>query len=303
MSLNARLGAAAITIVASASLAHAGVLSDWNLVVRTNVTSSSEVDGSALIGGQLGGNSSNYAVQNVFAPNNVGLAVAGGVIGGNKQVNNGRNFRYTTAPTATVNLNGGGNAAFDATIGAQVANAFTQVSAISAALSSLTPNGTVDGGGNMNAAPVLISGQRIAVYSINAASLGSLGQLNLNFGTADAVIINVAAVAGLVNFQAPPNFLGGFNQANASRIIWNLPDATLVRVNNTFNGALLAVNADLKVLGGGMNGSVVVNSISEQNAEIRRFNYNGWVPDTNIPAPGVASIMALAGLAATRRRR
>ena len=303
MSLNARLGAAAITIVASASLAHAGVLSDWNLVVRTNVTSSSEVDGSALIGGQLGGNSSNYAVQNVFAPNNVGLAVAGGVIGGNKQVNNGRNFRYTTAPTATVNLNGGGNAAFDATIGAQVANAFTQVSAISAALSSLTPNGTVDGGGNMNAAPVLISGQRIAVYSINAASLGSLGQLNLNFGTADAVIINVAAVAGLVNFQAPPNFLGGFNQANASRIIWNLPDATLVRVNNTFNGALLAVNADLKVLGGGMNGSVVVNSISEQNAEIRRFNYNSWVPDANIPAPGVSSIMALAGLAATRRRR
>lgn len=300
---NATIGAAIAATTALAASANAGVLSDWNLVVRNNVVSSSEVDGSALIGGQLSGNSSNYAIHNVFAPNNVGLAVGGGVVGGNKQVNNGRNFRYTTAPTATVNLNGGGNSAFDNTIATQVSNAFLEANAISSALSSLTPNGTVDGGGNMNASPVIMNGQRVAVYNINAASFSSLGQLNLNFGSADAVVINVASVAGLVNFQAPPNMIGGFSQGNASRIIWNLPDATTVKVNNTFNGALIATGADLQVLGGGMNGSVVVNSISAQNAEIRRFNYNSWTPPVTIPAPGAASVLALGGLIATRRRR
>ncbi|MEX2112723.1 MAG: choice-of-anchor A family protein, partial [Pirellulales bacterium] len=128
-------------------------------------------------------------------------------------------------------------------------------------------------------------------------------QLNLNMGAANTVIINVSGDP--VSFVAPPNIIGGFNQANSSKILWNLTDATQVTVNNSFNGALLAPGANLQVLGGGMNGTVAVMSISQQNAEIRDFTYTGFLPP--VPEP---SSMALAGLAGmgllawkVRRRR
>ena len=292
------LGVGLVMVCAGSARADFSILQSWNLIARNSVTSSSEVDGSALIGGSLLGTSSNYAVQGVTAPANVGLAVGGAVSGGNKQVNNGGNFRFNGAVSATVNLNGGGNAAMDATIPSQITSAFNEVSAIRSYLGSLSANGTIDGAGNMNAAPTLVNGQMVAVYSFNMASIQSLGQLNLNFGSATSVILNVTSNTGVINLVAPPNLIGGFSQANSTRILWNLLDATQISVNNTFNGAMIAPNADLKILGGGVNGSVVVDSISQQSAEIRRFNYTGF-----IPAPGVAGVLMGFGLMVGRRRR
>ena len=70
-------------------------------------------------------------------------------------------------------------------------------------------------------------------------------------------------------------------------------------MNNSFNGAALAPFADLQLTGGGMNGSVVVDNVSVMNAEIRNFNYTGFVP-----APGAGALIALGlCLAGSRRRR
>ncbi len=289
-------GTLAVAALSSSALASVSPLSNWNLICRTDVNSSSEVDGSSLIGGNLLGNSTNYAVQGFTASSGVGLAVGGNVSGGPKQVNSGT-FRYNGTLNTIVNV-ASNNSAVDPTIPAQVASALSWADSFSSHLLTLTPNGTIDGAGNMNASPVLIGSERVAIYSFNIASITSLGQLNLNFGSADSVVLNVASNLGTVNLQAPPNLLGGFSQPNSSRIIWNFFDATLVTTNNTFNGALLAPDADLQILGGGVNGSVVVNSISLQQAEIRRFTYTGYVP-----TPGAAALAALAGLAASRRRR
>jgi choice-of-anchor A domain-containing protein len=103
-----------------------------------------------------------------------------------------------------------------------------------------------------------------------------------------------------VDLVAPPNIIGGFNQANSSRILWNMPDATSLLVNNSFNGAVLAPYANLNLSGGGMNGSVAVNNISAQNAEIRNSVYTGFY---QIPAPGAASLLGIAGFVTLRRRR
>jgi choice-of-anchor A domain-containing protein len=291
------LAASAVAAAAlSAGSAQAGILSNWNLIVRGSVVSSSEVDGSALIGGNLAG-ANNYTIQGVTAPGNVGLAVGGNVNGGPISINNGGNFRFNGTVSAIVNLNGGGNSAADPTIPVQVTSAFSQVAAISASLAGLAPNGTLDGAGNMNASPVNLGGQLVAVYNITPAQWSSLGQLNLNFGSATSVIINVLT-AGAVSLNAPPNLIGGFNQSNSARILWNMPNATSLTVNNTFNGALLAPGAALSLIGGGMNGTVVVDSIPRQDAEIRRFTYTGY-----IPAPGAASVLVFAGLVAARRRR
>lgn len=286
------------TVFAASSAAHASFLSGWNVVVRTNVTSSSEVDGSAIIGGTLSGNSSNFAVHGVTGPNNIGLAVGGNVSGGNKQVNSGGNFRYSGTVGSTINLNGGGSSAFDSSIASQISSLTLIAQATSNSLRTLTPNGSIDGAGNMNAVTTIVSGQRLAIYSLTSAQLAGLGQLNLNIGNADSVIINLASAAGTVNLSAPPNLIGGFNQANSSKIIWNFYDTTSLTINNSFNGAVLAPNADLKLLGGGINGTVFVNSISQMNAEIRANTYNGF-----IPAPSAASLLVLAGTFARRRRR
>lgn len=283
-------------VVASTSVvASASVLSDWNVIVRTNVSSSSEVDGSTLIGGNLVG-TSNYTVQGVTNPNGVGLAVGGNVSGGTISVNNGGNFRFNGTVSSIINLSGG-NSALDPTIPAQVASAFSQVATISSSLALLAANGTLDNAGNLNAVPTNLGGQLVAVYNLTPSQWSSLGQLNLNFGAASSVIINVLT-PGSVSFVAPPNLLGGFSQANSSRILWNIPNATSVTVGNSFNGAIIAPNADLKVLSGAINGTVVVNSISQQISEIRRSTYTGY-----IPAPGTMSLLGLAGLVAMRRRR
>lgn len=290
-----------LAVLSYTTIANAAAINEWNLIVRNDLNTSSEVDGSALIGGNVMG-TSNYAVQGVTASNGDGLAVGGNIGGGiNIQINNGGNLRIagSVGGGSNVNLNGGGIQINDANVPTMVTSAFTELETLSNYLAGLASNGTLDGAGNLNAVPTLIGSENVAVYSIMDSDLTGLGQLNLNFGSADSVVINVLADGGgNVNFEAPPNIIGGFNQANSSKIIWNLPDATTVTVNNSFNGALLAPFADLQLLGGGMNGSVAVNNVSVMNAEVRRFTYNGHMPE-----PSTLALLAIGGLAAIRRRR
>lgn len=303
------LSATACLAVASAA-SHAGsVLTDWNVIVRGNVFSTSEVDGSALIGGNLSGPASNYAVQGVTASNGDGLVVGGNINAGTTaNINNGGNLRIGGSMLGTRNLNGGGSQINSSGVSSMVTNAINQVVSMQASLAALATNGSIDGAGNMNASPTNYNGANVAVYAFNISTIQGLGQLNLNFGSADTVILNVTSNNGVINLVAPPNLIGGFNQNNSSKILWNFIDATEITVNNTFNGALIAPDADLRILGGGVNGSVVVDSISFQNAEIRRHTYTGWLPPEDdtpmIPLP-TGGAMALAGMLAigARRRR
>lgn len=290
--------AAAVLSTAGAA-ASATVFQDWNLIVRNNLTITSEVDGSALIGGDLSG-TSNYAVQGVTASNGAGLMVGGSVLNGNIQVNNAGNFHTNGSVFGTINLNGGGQSIADASIPGILNGALAQATSLSGYLSTLSATGSVDGAGNMNASTVAIGSENVAVYNMTQATLNGLGQLNLNFGSADLVVINFDASAsgGNASFVAPPNFVGGLNQANSSRIVWNFLNTSNLSVNNNFNGMVLATDADLQLLGGGINGTVVVDNISRMDAEIRR---NGF--SSNIPAPGALGALALAGLVGVRRRR
>ena len=278
-----------------ASAAHATLLSEWNLIVKNNVTTISEVDGSTLIGGSLSGTSS-YTIHEVTASNGDGLAVGGDITSGNIHINNGGNLRIGGSISGTVDYNGGGHQIVDGSVASMVAADFVYLNQLSQTYALLPANGTLDGGGNLNAVPDVIDGHNVAVYNLLASSFASLGQLNLNIGSADTVILNIGSGgSGTVNFVAPPNLIGGFSQANSPMILWNLYDSTTVTTNNSFSGALLAPNADLQVLGGGINGSVAVLSLSQQNAEIRNYTYTGYVPP--VPEPSSFLLMAIAALA------
>jgi choice-of-anchor A domain-containing protein len=287
-------------VAATGAAASASVFQDWNLIVRNNLTITSEVDGSALIGGDITG-TSNYAVQGVTASNGAGLMVGGTVAAGtNLQINNAGDFYFAGTVNGIVNLNGGGTSYYQPTIANTVSNAFAQADAFSTYLAGLSATGTVDGAGNMNASTVAIGSEDVAVYSMTQATIAGLGQLNLNFGSADIVVINfdAAASGGAANFQAPPNFVGALDQANSGRIVWNFINTTSLTVNNNFNGMILATDANLALLGGGINGTVIVDNISTMNAEIRNNTFQGL-----IPAPGSVALLGLGGLVAVRRRR
>ncbi len=290
----------ALVLATVTATTHAAAINEWNLIVRHNLSTTSEVDGSALIGGNVSG-TSNYSVHGVTASNGAGLAVGGNISAGmNVQINNGGDLRIGGTNFGTLNLNGGGSAIVDNGISGLVSSIFSQANTLSNTLKNLTPNGTMDGAGNFNASPTLLGGQQVAIYNIHQNDFQSLGQMNLNFGSANTVIINVAADAnGVVDFIAPPNIIGGFNQANSNRILWNLYNATLVKVNNSFNGALIAPNADLKLSGGGINGTVLVDNVSQMDAEVRFNLYTGYVPE---PAT-LGLMLAGAGAMIIRRRR
>ena len=285
---------------ACAASANADIFSEWNLVVRNDLHITSEVDGSAMIGGSIYG-TSNYAVQGVTSSTGEGLVVGGDLVAGNNyQINNGGNLSYGGSILGNANLNGGGTSYYTTDIATRVADAMAQADNLSSYFADFSSTGTVDNAGNMNASTVEIDGQQVAVYSLTQADINGLGQLNLNFSGADTVVINFDALnsGGVASFNAPPNLIGGFNQNNSSNIVWNFLNTSEIHINNSFNGMILATDADLSLTGGGINGSVFVDSISTMNAEIRLNTYTGLVP-----APGTLGMLACSGLIVTRRRR
>ena len=296
----------AITLSMLSTSADASVLSNWNLIVRHDLSNTSQVQGSALIGGNLSG-TSNYATRGGTAVNGDGLVIGGDITGNtNVQINNGANLRLSGSVQAGshVNLNGGGVQLYDAGVSTMIDDAFIEIEAISSSLGSLAANGALDQAGNLTATPTLIDGQNVAVYNLTNDDIHGLGQLNLSMGSADTVIINLFSDNGVIDMIAPPNIIGGFNQNNSSRILWNLPDATTVSINNSLSGALLAPYADLALLGGGINGSVAVNSFSNMRAEIRSSTYSGYLPatGTGIPEPSSLVLLSLCALLGFRRR-
>tara|TARA_R110000744_G_scaffold21310_3_gene55301 strand:+ start:227 stop:1147 length:921 start_codon:yes stop_codon:yes gene_type:complete len=289
------------SIAILAGTATADVFSDWNLVVRNDLHITSEVDGSAMIGGSVFG-TSNYAVQGVTSSTGDGLVVGGNLgAGSNYQINNGGNLRIAGNVNGNANLNGGGSTINDAGVPNMVNNAMNQAASLSSYFAGFSSTGTVDGGGNMNvSSTTVVDNQNVAFFSLNQSSINGLGQLNLNFGSADTVVINFDAAAngGIANFNAPPNLIGGFNQNNSTRIVWNFLNTTELNINNSFNGMVLATSAELNLLGGGLNGSVFVDSVATMNAEIRRNTYTGA-----IPTPGSLALIGFSGLIVARRKR
>lgn len=109
-------------------------------------------------------------MQGVTASNADGLAVAGNInAGATANINNSGNLRIGGSVLGTRNLNGGSQIN-DSGVSSMVTNAINQVVAMQASLAALASNGTIDGAGNMNAAPTNYNGANVAVYSFNISA-------------------------------------------------------------------------------------------------------------------------------------
>ncbi len=308
-----RAAVAVCVVMVSGGVAPAGTFSEWNLLVRNNLDNmTSHVDGSALIGGDLSGSGSVFSMHRVSASNGAGLMV-GGNVSGSHQVNTGGNFVLGGTNSGSVAVNGG-TTQQRSDIGATVNAAFAHANAYSDFLRDLAPTGTLsllDGTkGTLNSAStVAVGSDRYAVYSLNAANINAMTQLDLNFGSADFVVINVDADSLMHpgSLKMNMNFIGGMDQNNSDRIVWNFFNAADLEISGNLAGMVLATLADVYISGPGMYGSLIADNISGISAEVRLKTFRGDWEMAVVPLPpaawtGLATLAGIFGVRAVRRR-
>lgn len=246
----------------------AGAINVYNLVVFETLTSNSEVEGSAFVGGDLIGSSANFCIKcgadSVFkALENVGLTVVGNITGNPKNINNRTDLVYGGRLEAMVNLNGGGQRQSN-----ELSSELTQLrrfyETVSQRLARLEANSTVEipsqqpGAVRFNA-----SGERVAVFEIEASQLFSqrTQQIELNLNGSETVVINVS---GRSATWTQGNMVGGLVEDRIQqKVVWNFYEAEELRFNNGFHGSLLAPKAALTNQTE-IEGSVVVRHFDQQ---------------------------------------
>ncbi len=296
------LGAAAIAASVMVQVAGASAINDWNLIVRHNLSTTSEVEGRTIVGGNISG-TSNYGIKLLPPANyvNVDSLVVGGTVGANNyQVNSGRARLFGSKGSANFNMNGGGALIQnDASVTSMVNSAWADVVNASSYCSSLAATNTVTlpsgqpAGVTFNS---VLGGGGVAVFSVNGNSLfqnNLVQQMSINMNGASTVVINVSGTNITYNGG---NMVGGFNVPNASKIIWNFFESTTLNIDRHFFGAILAPNATMSN-STAIEGSVFTDTFN-QNGEVHLPNFEG-----NIPAPGALVLAGFGMIVAGRRRR
>lgn len=318
-------------------------LREWNLVVLGNLDSLSEVEGRTFVGGNLTGNSSNYGIRATTSPNGQpGLTVVGNVNGSHKNLNNGSGAVVGGNVTSGFNLNGpnqtvkvGGmicntnvnqnsvisnldasNPSFGLGLQQQKADLKSSLGSLSFDMGTLAPNSqlAVQGDrGTFNAQP---NAQGLAVFSISAADLDRIGEIQFNLNGADTTVVNVSGRSINLN----DNFLGGTNNLG-ERVIWNFRDAEELKLTTAWGGSVLAPLADAETRNY-IQGSAVFGNL-KQDGEMHIGTFKGGyvTPPTGstssgsdsstgggatpVPEPGMFGLFGfgVGGLILWRRRR
>jgi choice-of-anchor A domain-containing protein len=268
-------------------LTAAQILASYNLVTTGDANTNSDIEGSAVVGG-------NANLATVFGNNAPAHPTLGvyGTIQGNLNVNNGGAVHYGVK-SASINLNGGSTA---------VQGGFTNtlldftspLNALSASLAGLAANSTAINNGTFVAHP---DSNGVAVFNLTAAALQT-AMTNHSFAFtqngATAIIVNVDGnytEGSSTNWNPPP----------VQDVIFNFFDATSVAVGN-WQSSILAPGAAVSILNGNVQGFVYANSFVG-GGELHNFDFTGVLPSA-VPEPGTLAIFGLAlGCLLTVRRR
>ncbi|MGF1682356.1 collagen-binding domain-containing protein [Photobacterium minamisatsumaniensis] len=278
------------------------LLNNYQLIVFNDLESTSEVDGKALIMGDLNGTASNYTTQQPQAlANEVGLVV-GGDLNVNVQVNNGYSAIVGGNNNGVVSLNGVGGVLTSDTSSynfAQIQTDLLQYSSFLASLSSnslLTQPSACCGNASFDVGSSV--GHDLAVFNIDSSDLFENPfvqsySLNLNTQAPSAIVINVAGT-DIDDSTYTANAISEFvNSAISELIIWNFHQSETLNLTKAIYGNVLAPLATL-TNHTEIKGSVVVNK-HYQYGKIWGPIFSGAMPDDTpfIPEPTTSSVIAL----------
>jgi choice-of-anchor A domain-containing protein len=318
------------------------LLNDYNLIVFGNATSSSDVDGTAFIGGNLTGGSYdghdvNTGVNALTVGGNLsgsvtvngpGLAVGGNLATTNYNGNGGGNAYIGGSWTGSANFNlnntgnvflggtktgsgnvNGGNLFQNQNVQSNVPNAGT----VSTIQNTLTSYSNMLGGLAQNSNFTISGGtatfnatpnaQGLAVFDISSAQTFFSMVNQISFNLNGAKEVVVnVSGAGTSNLNIAANFLGGQAQTLATDTIWNFTDAQSITIGDQFGGDFLAVNAAV-ALNQNLEGTLVALSLT-QNAEVHDDGPDqNLVPQTPLPLAWPLFASALAAFGLFARRR
>jgi choice-of-anchor A domain-containing protein len=312
--LPATIVAAAVTFplfAQSNAIKGIDALREWNLVVLGNLESSSDVEGRTFVGGNLTGNSSNYATRATSSPNGQpGLTVVGNVTGSHKNLNNGSGAAIGGNVSSGFNLNGpnqtvkvGGtisntnvnqnsvianldasNPAFGLGLQQNKAELKGSLGSLSFDMGTLAANSQLSVQGNRGTFNAQPNGEGLAVFNITAADLDRIGEIQFNLNGADTAIVNVSGRSINLN----DNFLGGTNNLG-ERVIWNFPEAEDLKLTTAWGGSVLAPLADAETRSP-VQGSAVFGNLKQYGAmQIGTFKGGYTTPPASGPSTGGSS--------------
>lgn len=260
------------------------ILADFNLVASGNVTTQSDIEGAAVVGGTLNG--STFFNNTNDLPASKTIYLYGSLGHGPLNLDNGGNLNYSGNITnSQVNFNGGGQQfkSFPSPISAYT----TPLNQMSTILAGLTPTAgasIVDGTFKANGATGLI------VFDLTASQLESdLQNSQISFVGDKGVTGYIINVTG--NFSEPSST--NFNTAQQDAL-FNFVDATSVSLGN-WKASVLAPDASLQIENGYLDGSVYVENFSG-GGELHNDNlYNGALPSAPSVPEAPTWMMLLTG--------
>ena len=288
---------AAPRVVRATPLTAQGIISGYNLVTGSTVASSFDVEGSAIVGGNLTG-SNQFFNNSGRAPASPTLSVYGDISGTTKTLAPATVY-YSTA-SGTLSLNAGGTQiqnAYPNSLGAYLA----PLNAMSTQLSGMAQqSGNTVG---VNSGTVTFNGASgtngIAYIDVTAAQLATLLPNNtVLFTLGSGVSTIVVNVSG--NFSDP-----GSEHVNSAQtdVLFNFYNAQSITFNS-WETSVLAPGAATTTQNA-FEGFLYTNTL-QAGGEMHNLVYTGYTPPPPPPVPEPASLSVMAaglfGIAATRRR-
>lgn len=245
----------------------AATMGRYSLIVLDDLSTNSDVENRAFVGGNITSSSSaNFGINvSGVAASEPMLVVVGNIVGGSPiQLNAGSLRLGGSSNGRTINFNGGGsliqdNAQSDGPITSMLQDASAQLAALTANNTAQLPSGQ-PGPARFNVTSVDENGA--AIFEVNGSQLfsGAAQQIELNPGSASMVIINVTGSS--INWTSG-NMVGNFtNSSWRSRVIWNFPGASTINFNSyNMMGAVLAPYAHVTTAAN-IDGSVAVRALT-----------------------------------------
>ncbi|WP_332856081.1 choice-of-anchor A family protein [Duganella sp. S19_KUP01_CR8] len=310
------LGAAALcSAQAAAPSFNLGPASDYSAYFYGSASSFTDIEGRMAVGGSVNTSGASIGYRTPF-----GVTAPSLVVGGNVRLNGGDIY---AAPLANVNTNasigpiteytknyngfgvygGANNSSSYLTLNkanistyTDFAAAKTQLTGLSSTLNSQAGNGAVN---FVNGGIELVGNNSsgLQVFNVGTHDLSNLTLSNVKDGA--TVVINVNGTGDVVFGGGQ----GGLLEQMRANVLFNLNDATGVKVNTFVWGSVLANNAVVSGAGH-LEGSVVARALVSA-VEIGYEPFKGYIA-TPVPEPETYAMLlgglALMGVVARRRK-